>query len=635
MLPTEYQSASIRDLTRMTTGLIILAIMNGGLWIFGITCLVFLSRRNPCRDQEDKASIRGSTWWKWYIVILLGVNVFFLVTYSTLFMNTLKGIVFSWPVNPLLNGAGMLTISLTDGVLVWRCFMVTRALGSQRKIEAVFWIFPLCNYIVTAVTALIGTIHFFVPNFAASPKTQLLWPVITLFSNAILNVYAATYICIRLFNYQRLSRKVRTAVLGPSSRTSEQPESWCNSIMQIFMQSAAINVPLAFTAAIANARFDWRLCIVLSGRSLYLENKPAPLASTWTNPDRSDSENAGRAQDRVEVLRDGCSSADSKFLYFIKLSTLIENMPGMMRMLNSGDDVDQEQHSRASIGLVLQALLTGGSLTLGIMCLLLLSGTSRKDGGRNIHSNFWKCFIPLLLGANVFFLVTFCFTFMDGLLGKGDPWVLNALLYTGGLYTICLTDGVLVWRCYMVTSALGSHRKRDIAFWVLPLCMYIVTVVTTLIGTLNVFVTKGRDRDDLTLPHLWAALSLCFNAVLNVYSSLYITLRLLDYQQLLNRARRVATGMPTIPKSAVHMCKTVTQILLQSAIINTPLAAAAAVASMKYDWTLSMLMACVGVPCQVSEHWDKTFELTEDKLKNFAVPRYLAYPTSGSFRQGD
>ncbi|KAF5357059.1 hypothetical protein D9756_006525 [Leucocoprinus leucothites] len=245
--------------------------------------------------------------------------------------------------------------------------------------------------------------------------------------------------------------------------------------------------------------------------------------------------------------------------------------------------VTPENLRTLTVGLVIQALLNGGLLTLGIMCLSLLSETPNhgKDRESRVRPKAWKWFILVLLGMNIFYLTMYCLNFVGTIMGEAVSWILEALLYACPMLILCLTDGVLVWRCYMVTNALGPQVKFQQLFWIFPLCVYLVTV---------------GGHNDLSIPHLWAVLSLSTNAVLNVYAAAFISIRLLTYQRLITRARlTVDTRAPQTPQPSPAG---IMQIFLESAAINVPLALTAAVVIFGSDWILSTSLACIGVPCQ-------------------------------------
>ncbi|KAF5357065.1 hypothetical protein D9756_006523 [Leucocoprinus leucothites] len=259
--------------------------------------------------------------------------------------------------------------------------------------------------------------------------------------------------------------------------------------------------------------------------------------------------------------------------------------------------VSPENLRRLTVGLIVQALLTGGLLTLGVMCLSLLSETPShgKDRELSVRPTAWKWFILVLLGMNISYLTIYCLTFVGTVMGEAVSWILEVLLYVGAMLTLCLTDGVLVWRCYMVTNALGPRVKFQKLFWIFPLCIYLVTVVTGLTGPIYTLM-PGR-HDDRNIPHLWAALSLSTNAVLNVYAVVFISIRLLTYQRLLIRARLAVNS--GVPQASQPTPAGIIQILFESAAINVPLALAAAVVIFDSDWVLSTSLNCIGVPCQV------------------------------------
>ncbi|KAF9442324.1 hypothetical protein P691DRAFT_811029, partial [Macrolepiota fuliginosa MF-IS2] len=167
-----------------------------------------------------------------YIVLLIFVNLGFL---SVCFL-LLHKLIYSGAgtlENNICNGGMVLIASLTDGVLVWRCYMVQRAFGHSRsRLQNVFWILPLCLWVTTMVTGWIGVVTSFTP---------LAFGSVALMCNVALNVFATTYIVARLV----LQRRMSEVCFGPKAPTTQ-----CLRIVAILVESATINVPTSLAAAI-------------------------------------------------------------------------------------------------------------------------------------------------------------------------------------------------------------------------------------------------------------------------------------------------------------------------------------------------------------------------------------------------
>ncbi|KAF9442320.1 hypothetical protein P691DRAFT_811031 [Macrolepiota fuliginosa MF-IS2] len=212
-------------ITLHAIGSITQALFIGGLITLGVTCLVLLSRKS----QEDTAQ-RG--FWRMYIVLLIFVNLGFLAV-SFLLLHKLIYSGARTLENQLCNGGMVLIAGLTDGVLVWRCYMVQGAFGHSRsQLQNVFWILPLCLWITTMVTGWIGVATSFTPLTMGS---------VALMCNVVLNLFATTYIVTHLV----LQRRMSEICFGPKG-----PATQYICIVAILIESATINIPTSLAAAI-------------------------------------------------------------------------------------------------------------------------------------------------------------------------------------------------------------------------------------------------------------------------------------------------------------------------------------------------------------------------------------------------
>ncbi|KAF9443914.1 hypothetical protein P691DRAFT_839738 [Macrolepiota fuliginosa MF-IS2] len=211
---------------------------------------------------------------------------------------------------------------------------------------------------------------------------------------------------------------------------------------------------------------------------------------------------------------------------------------------------------------VVQALFIGGLVNLGVISILLLSRKPRK--GR-IQQNFWRVYIAALMLLNLGFLVI-CFLFANcaARFPKNiDRRILN--LNAGGLVLIAtLADGVI----YLALQRCGG------AIWLEELLGIIVHGLKTLFGCFPyacsggwVGLALGEPRG--RLGHVLRGGSLVCNAILHVFATIYITVRLV----LQRRIVTICLG----PKEPTEPYLSIITIIIESAIINVPTSIAGAI----------------------------------------------------------
>ncbi|KAF9449278.1 hypothetical protein P691DRAFT_854360 [Macrolepiota fuliginosa MF-IS2] len=131
-----------------------------------------------------------------------------------------------------------LVIWLSDGLLVWRCYKVHKALSEDGPSlwDRVSWAIPAAlwaiNFVIGLVTCAIRT------GKLADPLQATLF-----ICNALTNIYGTFFITIRLLQHRQMAR----ACLG-----DKVPVARYHRIMSILLESAAINVPIAIFAAVGN-----------------------------------------------------------------------------------------------------------------------------------------------------------------------------------------------------------------------------------------------------------------------------------------------------------------------------------------------------------------------------------------------
>ncbi|KAF9447980.1 hypothetical protein P691DRAFT_801491 [Macrolepiota fuliginosa MF-IS2] len=207
------------------------------------------------------------------------------------------------------------------------------------------------------------------------------------------------------------------------------------------------------------------------------------------------------------------------------------------------------------------ALFTGACLTLSTMCLVLLSS---ENAGPPKQRHWLRAYIVVLVIAVVgFFLSVFFFInassiffprAVDDNMSGGITLAIIFFLVT----VIYMTDGILVWRCYMVHNALMGQSSSlwGRISWVIPPGLWIVNFVTGIITC-----ATGRN-----VP---TAVLFITNALVNIYGTTFIIIRILQHR----RMARVCFG-DKVPIVRYH---SIMGVLLESAMINVPIATCAAV----------------------------------------------------------
>ncbi|KAJ3572839.1 hypothetical protein NP233_g2816 [Leucocoprinus birnbaumii] len=251
--------------------------------------------------------------------------------------------------------------------------------------------------------------------------------------------------------------------------------------------------------------------------------------------------------------------------------------------------------SQIAIGLVIQAFLNGGLVSLSATCILLLCTLARsnRDGSTGPGCTFWKWLIIVLLALNILYLTLFCVLFTQALHAIPETKSLAILLQLAPVLTVCLTDAVLVWRCYMVANALGPQRHQRFRrlLWILPLGVYITTVVSGTIGAMTIFTGAGEKYQPVL-----GAVALSSNAFLTIYATTFISICLLRYDRLLSRATMRGSAAPA-EKGATEP-RRITKLFQESAAINVPVALAAAVTVCNAQWTVGSMLISIAAPCQ-------------------------------------
>ncbi|KAF5347731.1 hypothetical protein D9756_009051 [Leucocoprinus leucothites] len=250
---------------------------------------------------------------------------------------------------------------------------------------------------------------------------------------------------------------------------------------------------------------------------------------------------------------------------------------------------------KLTLGLCLMALFEGGILTLGVICIFLLSP-------RRIHlskqQKILRGYIVVLLLINCIYLASYflhsqvilLYIIMGYSVGdsRGYQISLALSLLTNVLpgLIVGLTDGLLVWRCYRVQYALGGSQiggsQRKNIFWIIPLCLWVATAVIFLTA-----VCLTTTRLDLSPTLVTTALAL--NALSNVFATCFIVTRLIQHRRMI--IERFGDRAP--PLRHLHIAS----MILQSAAVNVPTSILAAV-GIAPNQVLGWVTAPIAVACQ-------------------------------------
>ncbi|KAJ3570544.1 hypothetical protein NP233_g4329 [Leucocoprinus birnbaumii] len=410
--------------------------------------------------------------------------------------------------------------AMSDGLLVWRCYMVQKlALQSDpRGWHKILWIFPIFLWSLTMSTGcaaasimLVAIERKALVNLGNALQTT------ALLSNAVLNIYATLFIAIRLFNYRRITM----SLLGSNVDTSRYLD-----IINILLESAAINVPLTIAAAVG------------IGLNAFFGAIIAPVAVV--------------------------GQVTTSFLEQMSLFTRSAYDHMQNRLL-------------ITIGVSVGILLTGGLISSGTACIFLLSQDKHPDTLKQ-HRLLRVYIITLLLAATAFiveeFILSNNLTEIFNSKSASNIESLRLLTFTINItpvFVAALTDGLLVWRCYMVQRLASCHspKKWHKVFWILPGCFWFITIAAGYTAAPLLLLTRNRTL--LFVATMLQTTAFLSNAVLNTYATFFITIRLLKYR------KAMMVHADSERKAETSRYLHIVSILLESAAINIPITIAAAV----------------------------------------------------------
>ncbi|KAF9447977.1 hypothetical protein P691DRAFT_670379 [Macrolepiota fuliginosa MF-IS2] len=242
------------------------------------------------------------------------------------------------------------------------------------------------------------------------------------------------------------------------------------------------------------------------------------------------------------------------------------------------------------------ALFIGAGFTLAIACLVLLSS---ETGGPPKRRHLLRLYIVVLMIVVIgFFLSIFLFTNTFAIFEPrtdADNTLIMARLSVALdvflVIVISMTDGLLVWRCYMVHDAVLMGQPSSFwgkISWFIPACLWVVGFVA---GVISCTRLEGPPT----------AILFVLNALTNIYGTAFITIRLLRHR----RMARICFG----DKTSMARHHGIVGILVESAAINIPIAICTAVGNMGVK-SVSLSWSIVYSICTPSQVRQSGFILT-------------------------
>ncbi|KAF9445343.1 hypothetical protein P691DRAFT_273018 [Macrolepiota fuliginosa MF-IS2] len=249
---------------------------------------------------------------------------------------------------------------------------------------------------------------------------------------------------------------------------------------------------------------------------------------------------------------------------------------------------------RWAIEMIISGISYGILLALSLMCLRVLSRLPHSKGFWN-QRNMLMIHVSLLLllntvaeveGARVTLVATF----------KTRPETLTHF-YLGwpnivSVVVLALTDGLLVWRCYMVQKAFtnGKFAGWQWICWIIPLIFWI-----TLIGIGTTAVITAKPMAPLAQrigppSNVFLVTAAACNTLLNLFATTNIIIRLLSHRRAMIASFGRESSLSNFPLK-------IAGILLESAIINLPVSITIVVyTAVAYE--IGFMIVQIGVPLQ-------------------------------------
>ncbi|KAF5353224.1 hypothetical protein D9756_007798 [Leucocoprinus leucothites] len=280
-------------------------------------------------------------------------------------------------------------------------------------------------------------------------------------------------------------------------------------------------------------------------------------------------------------------------------------------------------------GLTLGGMAYGSLLTIGIECLFAFhSSANGITKGERKHSYLQRALqahVFLILIINTFLqawniqshVKEIVFTDPSQFTHFDRDWPNIFVLLLGAL-----TDGLLVWRSYMIQKALFIKRPAGAhnLCWILPMIAYISMIS---IGVASVILVNPHDPigttyavDDMGLALFFAALVL--NVFINLFTSCNIIIRLLLHR------RTIITAFGKSCTLAEYSLR-ISGILLESAAIDIPLTFVAIVGVSLHLEYVSLVMSIL-VPGQCISSVLVTYQVVRGRSISSSIQEELDSP---------
>ncbi|KAF7763962.1 hypothetical protein Agabi119p4_8499 [Agaricus bisporus var. burnettii] len=221
-----------------------------------------------------------------------------------------------------------------------------------------------------------------------------------------------------------------------------------------------------------------------------------------------------------------------------------------------------------TIGIVIGAVIFGALLTLGMSCVRLLAPL---DGKRLLQLRLLRVYvISLMLINTIYGVENFLWSNFLSIFGdEAHERRFFASIQLACTFTMVLvgvlTDGLLVWRCYMVQRVLMPSICGSIRMfcWVFPACLWMTMIALGITGgVIEHQVTTPGKLANIATSCLTTALAA--NITLNLFTTVFIISRLILYRRMVKNSFGV--------RREEHLHHTrVVGMLLESAAINVPI----------------------------------------------------------------
>ncbi|KAF5362142.1 hypothetical protein D9756_002548 [Leucocoprinus leucothites] len=239
----------------MSIGVIVMALLDGVLFTLGVLC-IFLLHSGSARPSMQQKLLVG------YIILLILVNLITVIVDFIwshfpflLALNPAQGQAVQVAMEYFANLMPLVSILVTDALLLWRCYRVQKILGPNQGAKSnVFWVIPSIFWVAMLVTGITAATFCREKHLLMAKLVGM-----SLGMNVLINLYAAAFIITRLLLHKRMTM----ARLG-----DRIPMGQHLRLISIVLQSAVLNVPVTFAALV---------CIV-SGDASY--NVLSPIAVT-------------------------------------------------------------------------------------------------------------------------------------------------------------------------------------------------------------------------------------------------------------------------------------------------------------------------------------------------------------------